>query len=291
MRYIVMDLEWNNVYAGKIKGFLNEIIEIGAIMLDENLEYIDEFSSIVRSSIGKKLRGKVRQLTNLTNEDVRSGKPFAAVMHDFGKWIGDGDNVILTWGDGDIRVLIENFRYISGIKTIPFLSNYMDIQKYFQHKMGLPSSHQISLAAASELAEVDEGKFAHHRAFDDSYITAECMKRVFDPDDFFDHVYVCGSSFYRRLEYKPRIISNINNPLVDKSLLDYTCGVCSTHCDLVRDWRLSNQFFRATYVCPCCGRKTRVSVRFKKYFDRLEIRKNVSVINDEKDPENAQKAD
>lgn len=30
MQYIVMDLEWNNVYSIKRGGFMNEVIEIGA---------------------------------------------------------------------------------------------------------------------------------------------------------------------------------------------------------------------------------------------------------------------
>lgn len=35
MQYIVMDLEWNNVYSIKRGGFMNEVIEIGAVRLDE----------------------------------------------------------------------------------------------------------------------------------------------------------------------------------------------------------------------------------------------------------------
>jgi DNA polymerase III epsilon subunit-like protein len=47
MHYIILDLEWNNTYARRTKGFLNEIIEIGAVMLDDNLNTIDNFSCLV----------------------------------------------------------------------------------------------------------------------------------------------------------------------------------------------------------------------------------------------------
>ena len=73
MDFIIMDLEWNNTYARKTKGFINEIIEIGAVKLDENLNFKDKFSCLVRPQIGKKLRGSVKELTNITNEEVRSG--------------------------------------------------------------------------------------------------------------------------------------------------------------------------------------------------------------------------
>ena len=60
MDFIIMDLEWNNTYARKTKGFINEIIEIGAVKLDENLNFKDKFSCLVRPQIGKKLRGSVK---------------------------------------------------------------------------------------------------------------------------------------------------------------------------------------------------------------------------------------
>ena len=63
MQYIVMDLEWNNVYSIKRGGFMNEVIEIGAVRLDEQLCEIDAFSHLIKSQIGKRLRGHVRELT------------------------------------------------------------------------------------------------------------------------------------------------------------------------------------------------------------------------------------
>ena len=76
MQYIIMDLEWNNTYAKKADGYINEIIEIGAVKLDDELETVDTFSCIIRSQIGKKLRGSVKRLTHLTNDDISTGVPF-----------------------------------------------------------------------------------------------------------------------------------------------------------------------------------------------------------------------
>lgn len=282
MHYIVMDLEWNNTYARRVKGFINEVIEIGAVMLDDSLKTEDEFSCFIKAQIGKKLRSNVKKLTNITNDDVRGGTPFTKAMSDFKNWIDGRDNVILTWGDGDIRVLIENFRYLNGIDKIPFLSNYTDIQSYFQKKNGLPKARQIGLASAAELVGIDVEEFSHHRALDDSRITAECMRRVFDRSDFDESVLECDDRFYQKLAYRPHAISNINNPLIDKSLLSYTCEKCGSAGEPLSDWRYSNQYFRAVYHCPVCKNNVRVSVRFKKYFDRLETKKNVSVITEEK---------
>ena len=44
MQFIVMDLEWNNTYAKKANGYINEIVEIGEVKLDKDLEMVDTFS-------------------------------------------------------------------------------------------------------------------------------------------------------------------------------------------------------------------------------------------------------
>lgn len=287
LHYIILDLEWNNTYARRIKGFFNEIIEIGAVMLDDNLKEIDEFSCFVNAQVGKKLRSNIKRLTNITNDDIKGGIVFTKAMSKFRDWIGNEENVVLTWGDGDIRVLIENFKYLNGIDTIPFLSNYVDVQKYVQNILGVSTSHQLGLSPAAEALEISEDDFSHHRALDDSKLTAECFKKTFDYDKFTPLILPCDDSFYGKLAFKPYPISSLNNPCVDKSLLNYTCEKCGSKGKLVKNWRYSNQFFRAIYRCPVCKTNVRVSVRFKKYYDHIETKKNISII--EPNTENTEK--
>lgn len=283
MHYIIMDLEWNNAYVHRTKSFMNEIIEVGAVMLDEELREISEFSCFVKSRIGKKIRSNIKKLTHITNDDMRSGEPFETVMERFMSWIGDEENVILTWGNSDIRVIIENFRLLTGRETVPFLSKYTDVQRYFQLKKGIPTEKQLGLFNAAEAVGMDPNTFSHHRALDDSLLTAECFRRVYS-DDFAKYILPCGKAFYEKLFFKPYAISNINSPLVDKSLLNYTCKECGVKGKIIKNWRYSNQYFRAIYACPQCGKKVRVAVRFKKYYDSLDTRKTVTLIKDEEPP-------
>ena len=37
MSYVILDLEWNSAYSYKLKRFVNEIIEFGAVRLDDEL--------------------------------------------------------------------------------------------------------------------------------------------------------------------------------------------------------------------------------------------------------------
>ncbi|MBQ3498600.1 MAG: exonuclease domain-containing protein [Clostridia bacterium] len=273
MQYVVFDLEWNNVYGRKINGFINEIIEIGAVKLDEDLNEISTFSSFVKPSIGKKLRGSVKKLTNITNDDVLGGEPFTQAFSDFRKWIGSQPTLILTWGDGDIRVLIENYKYLNGIAFIPFLTDYVDLQSFVQRCVKTEKGQQIGLGKAAEALGIDDTTFSHHRALDDSKLSAECFRKVFDFNELQNYIRPCSAEFYAKLAFKPYPISNLKNPLVDKKQLVYVCPECRVNAQRLKEWKYSNRFFRTVFKCPCCGSMTKVSVRFMKMYDRVDIKK------------------
>ena len=277
MQYVIMDLEWNNTYAKKVSGFLNEVIEIGAVKLDDDLDNLDTFTCIIRSQSGKKLRGSVKRLTHLTNDDISTGLPFTQVFSAFRKWIGPKETVIFTWGDGDIRVLLENFRYLNGIKTIPFLQNYCDLQRVSHAVTKSPKGQQVGLSAAAASLGIDPEVYIHHRALGDSMLTAEILRKIYDPALFRSLTVPCGSEFYDRLQFKAKIIRNLDNPLVDKKRMHHVCEVCKTECEQLTEWKFHSQAFRANFFCPTCGLTYAVSVRFKKYYDHVECRKVVSV--------------
>lgn len=288
MVYVILDLEWNNTYGRKTKSFINEIIEIGAVMLDENLQEISRFSSLIRSQIGKKLRGSVKQLTHITNEDLNNGIPFTKALSQFRRWIGTRDNVVITWGDGDIRVLIENCRYLNGIEIVPFLSNYADIQAYFHSIFNSPPSRQVGLSAASQLLGIDEEAYSHHRALDDSLLTADVFRKIFNPETFPTFIRPCTHDFYSRLSFKPYVIGNINNPLVDKSKLTYICETCGQSAKRLTEWRFVSRHFRALFYCPNCDQKVKVGVSFKKLYDHVEVKKTSVVVVEQKQEEPAE---
>lgn len=276
-----MDLEWNNTYAKKAGGYINEIIEIGAVKLDSELETVDTFSCIIRSQIGKKLRGSVKRLTHLTNDDINTGVPFTKSFSVFRKWIGTEDTVILTWGDGDIRVLLDNFKYLNGIRTIPFLQYYCDMQRYFQLDHKCVKGQQTGLLTAAQTLEIDPEKYIHHRALGDSMLTAEIFRKIYDKDRIAPLICECNDEFYSKLVYKAKVIRNIDNPLVDKKRLEHICDTCGKPCDQLVPWKFHGQFFRANFYCKECDTTYAVGVRFKKLFDQVEYRKMVSVIEPE----------
>lgn len=274
-----MDLEWNNTYSRKKKSFFNEIIEIGAVMLDDNLNEIGTFSQVIKSQVGKKLRSSVKKLTNITNEEVRTGELFTKTFSEFRKWIGKDENTFFTWGDSDLRVLTENFRYLNGIQEIPFINNYCDLQKCFQKITGGSSATQTGLNNAALQMGLNPDDFSLHRALDDSMLTSMVLRKIYNKEIFIANTETCTHEFYEKLFFKARVISNIDNPIVDKSMFTHSCEKCGKKCSVIDEWKYHNQFFRAVYFCKHCDTYYKVGVRFKKYYDHVDVRKISSVFD------------
>lgn len=79
MEYIVMDMEWNQAltYSGMVKDpvFLTgEIIQIGAIKLNQALEVLDSFNERIAPQYYTELHPKVAEITKLSNRDLQKGK-------------------------------------------------------------------------------------------------------------------------------------------------------------------------------------------------------------------------
>ena len=74
MNYVVVDLEWNQAMSSKSSVFnklpihlRGEIIEIGAVKLNDDLSVGEEFTIDVKPIYFKRMHYKVKKLTGLTS--------------------------------------------------------------------------------------------------------------------------------------------------------------------------------------------------------------------------------
>ena len=277
MNYIIMDLEWNNAYMKSTKKFINEIIEIGAVKLNEQLEIVDTYSELIKPAVSKKLRTRIKDLTHITNEDVFGGKPFKEAISLLEKWVGD-DAIVMTWGDTDIRTMLTNFKCFLKKDKIDFIKQYADLQRYCQCFIDMENVQQAGLSYAAECLEIDAEKYPHHRALDDSLLSAECFKKVYNKDNLNEFIKICDADFYARLAFKPYVIKSKNDPLIDKNLFNCYCDICGGKVEILKKWKFVNQSFRGVFYCANCDREFRVNLRIKKFYDRLDIKRNYSEI-------------
>lgn len=112
MKYIVVDVEWNwpeqRSQLVKYPIILHdEIIQIGAVMLNEDLEEIDSLEVKVHPKFYQRINRKVEELTGITNKDLEDGVPFPEAINKFREWCGR-DSILLTWGPSDIKAIENN---------------------------------------------------------------------------------------------------------------------------------------------------------------------------------------
>ncbi len=177
MHYIVLDLEWNQALSKeqfvtepiKLRG---EIVQIGAVKLDESFNTVDVFKIMVSPRHYKIMNYKVRELTGIKTADLKRGNAFPLAYRFFRKWCGS-DCTLLTWGCDDIPMLKDNMT-LHGIPTDDLPPHY-DVQPIFDSQV-TREKRQHSLTAAMEL--LGEPPFDAHDALNDALSTAAVCRHL-----------------------------------------------------------------------------------------------------------------
>lgn len=179
MNYIVLDLEWNQCPYGKNgekKGLPFEILEIGAVKLDENLEYLDSYEGIVRPQAYRELHFETQKIIQTEiSEYTENGRMFSVVLKEFLKWCGS-DPVFCTWGTLDLMELQRNMKYYGLSYLLKGPIRYYDIQKLFSYAYE-DRKIRRTLEFAVEYLKIPLGE-AFHRAVNDAEYTAKVFQRM-----------------------------------------------------------------------------------------------------------------
>ena len=91
MKHVVVDLEMNPVSREfrEVRRKLNEeVIEIGAVRLDENFQQEAEFQCYVKPEYGP-IKKHITSLTGITQAMVADKKTYATCFQDFVDWVGE----------------------------------------------------------------------------------------------------------------------------------------------------------------------------------------------------------
>ena len=227
MDIVILDLEWNGTFSRRLKGYINEIIEFGAVKCGPDLSEKGTFSCFVKPQVAKHISSTIQNLTSITDENLTGGMTFMQAVSRFKRWAGDC--VVMTWGTSDILTLIENCRYFSGDGRVPFLLRYCDLQMFTQDRMGLGRKEQVGLSKAAELLGLDVSGMDHHRALDDSRMTLQILRKVYAKEAIAPYIDQCGPEFYRRVTFKTTYVCDLRSPLVEKSHLRFPCPLSLIH--------------------------------------------------------------
>lgn len=179
MNYIVFDLEFNMFFKFKEGEFANpdlknEIIQIGAVKLNEKFESIGEFDLLIKPVIYKRMNPYVKRKTNINTSRVVQGTPFIKAIESFNSWMGN-EYVLCSWGHDDILALRENCLFF-GFDSLSF-NKFINIQQIYMNLESL--TKQPSLESVVESLEIEISSPFHDALSDASY-TSDIFRKVYD---------------------------------------------------------------------------------------------------------------
>lgn len=175
MYRLVIDLEMNGMYTEEIP--MGEIIEIGAVVLNEEFEIVDKYSTYIKPNNLRISQG-VQRLTNITEEKLVKAPNIKEALENLLQITPDINNTTLyTWSDSDTNA-IEcelNSKNIQ-IKDIKRLcNNYIDIQEIFGERVGI--ENRLNLTKALNMIGL-EFNGREHGALADVINTAQILKEI-----------------------------------------------------------------------------------------------------------------
>ena len=111
MHYIVVDLEWNqpmsfdsSVFRQVGDRLVFEMIQIGAVKVDDKYQVVDSISIPIRPQYYVKIHPRIRKMTQLGAEELADAPTFLDAMAQFTAWCGE-EYTLLTWCCANVRRL------------------------------------------------------------------------------------------------------------------------------------------------------------------------------------------
>ena len=263
MDYIVFDLEWNQCPYGKERENRRlpfEIVEIGAVRMNEQKEIQDSFHRYIKPKVYRQLHYRTQQVIGITMELLKKeGRPFPEVVEDFRTFCGE-DFRFCTWGPQDISELLRNLEFYKMENTLEAPLFYEDVQKLFALTYETKTERRSLSYAVDYLKLSRDGDF--HHALDDAAYTAAVMARL--PDEVIRNNY--SVDYYKLPDKKTkawtiryndyekfisRPYSSREKLTADKENLSIYCFECGRKLrKKVRWFALNGRVHEAVGICP-----------------------------------------
>lgn len=290
MNYIVLDMEWNQSNTGEepeVERLPFEVIEIGAIKLNEQRVMVSEFSELVKPEVYREMHTITSKLIHMQMEELERGKPFAEVASRFLEWCGE-DYLFCTWGAQDLTELQKNMKFF-GMEPlsdgpIPFL----DVQKLFSIAYEDRKTRR-GLEYAIDYFKIEKD-IPFHRAFSDAYYTAKILALldesflknvsydVFNPPKSREGE--IKAEFDTYVKYISRIFADKGEAFADKEVASSKCYLC--HCNLRKKIKWFSANGRHYYCVAYCEKHgyLKGKIRIRKTEDgRIYVVKTTKFIS------------
>lgn len=303
MNYIVLDLEWNQSNTGleeEVQKLPFEIIEIGAIQLNDACVMIGEFSQLVKPQVYTEMHQITGQLIHLNMQELEQGKPFAEVAESFLKWCGT-QYQFCTWGSLDLTELQRNMKFYGMMPLSDGPIAFLDVQKLFSLAFEDGKTRR-ALEYAIDFLKMEKD-IPFHRAFSDAYYTAKILAKIIQEQPqvlqkvSFDVFHPPVSrekeikmQFDTYMKYISREFDSKSDAMADKEVISSKCYLCHRNLRKKIRWFTSNG--RHYYCLAYCEKhgylKGKIRLR-KSEAGKVFVVKTTKLISEQEAEEIAQR--
>lgn len=166
--YIIYDIEGNEMPKGYDGNLTRETIEVGAVkVINGKIE--NWFHRFVKPSVNPLLTKHIKQLTNISQDDINQADGFLHVMKEFEEWAGE-DCIFLSWGKFDFIQLRDEYKSLG--ETLDWIIKHANLQKPYTRIKGFKDRVGLKNALIHEELSF-QGQ--QHNAVDDAKNTARIL--------------------------------------------------------------------------------------------------------------------
>ena len=180
MKYIIVDLE-ATCWKKREKGQKNEIIEIGAVAIDESGNELGEFAEFIKPKLNPVLSDFCKELTSISQSEIDAAQSFPEVLKSFQDWIEMESPAyfLCSWGFYD-KSQFEKDCKLHGLDT-QWLERHISVKHQYAKIKALPKACGMARALSLEGMKL-EG--THHRGIDDARNLSRIFKKYLRDWDF-----------------------------------------------------------------------------------------------------------
>lgn len=148
-KYVVIDLEMCAVHNETSKQVFNsdtELIQIGAVLLDQDYRIVDTYSTYVCPEFGS-IDSYINRLTGISAKDTLNAQKSNKALADFAEWLPE-DATIIAWSEHDEKQIKKELdgKGINNPKLRSTFGQWIDCQVMFGQRMGNDRKYKLSEA-------------------------------------------------------------------------------------------------------------------------------------------------
>lgn len=216
--HVIMDLEMNPVERTNKDAFFKlrqEVIEIGAVKLDKDLNIIDRFDIYVKPEYNRQIEPDITKLTGIHSGMTKNADTFEKALAKFAEWVGcEKKTRIYSWSDSDPVQLRKECAY-KGVQYPTSFKRWLDFQRVFPRMMQFPyTQSHIALTEAVKYFNIYIDNKKVHGALYDAEITTALLI------DFLNGSYKKTAEYIKELT-QPKSIGNTIAELCGGEFADF----------------------------------------------------------------------